>query len=156
MIEVPSAAVIAGELAKRVSFFSIGTNDLIQYSLAVDRNNETVAGLYQPAHPAVLKLIEQVILEGERAGIEVTMCGEMCGDIRYAVLLLGMGLRELSVSPSMVSDIKNVIRLVTMERARELWTEISGYHDSRRAEKRLAEVVKKILPRETHAAMSVD
>jgi len=156
MIEVPSAAIIAEKLARQVNFFSIGTNDLIQYTLAVDRTNETVATLYQPAHPAVLKLVSHIIEVGEKAGIEVTMCGEMAGDLRYAVLLLGMGLRQVSVAPAMISDIKGLIRNVTMARARLIWEEIQGCATATEAEARLEEYVRKLVPEDAHSALLGD
>ena len=94
MVEVPSAALMADQFAKEVNFFSIGTNDLIQYTLAVDRTNERVAGLYCPAHPSVLKLIRDVIRAGRRNSISVSMCGEMAGDPLYTLLLLGLGVEH--------------------------------------------------------------
>ncbi|HUW56314.1 MAG TPA: phosphoenolpyruvate--protein phosphotransferase [Planctomycetota bacterium] len=115
MIEVPSAAVIAGAFAKECDFFSIGTNDLIQYTLAVDRGNPRVAELYRPAHPAVLQLLKQVLEVGRQSGIEVAMCGEMSGDVDYTMLLLGLGLRIFSVSPIMLSELKKLMRSVTIE-----------------------------------------
>ncbi|NOZ23615.1 MAG: phosphoenolpyruvate--protein phosphotransferase [Planctomycetes bacterium] len=120
MIEVPSAALTADSLAKETDFFSIGTNDLIQYTLAVDRNNQTVAQLYSPAHPAVLRLIEYVIETGRRHGIPVAICGEMGGEIDYIILLVGMGLTEFSVTPAMIPDVKKVIRSITYEEAKAI------------------------------------
>ncbi len=110
MIEVPAAALIADALATEVDFFSIGTNDLIQYSLAVDRNNEHVAQLYQPLHPAILRMLRFVVASAANAGIEVSLCGEMAADVRFASVLVGLGLRRLSVSPRLVPEIKNWIR----------------------------------------------
>ncbi len=110
MIEVPAAAMIADVLAQEVDFFSIGTNDLIQYSLAVDRNNEHVSYLYRPLHPAILRMIRFVLDCARDSDVEVSMCGEMAGDQRYTALLLGMGLRRLSVSPRSIPEIKNQIR----------------------------------------------
>jgi phosphotransferase system enzyme I (PtsI) len=110
MIEVPAAAMIADLLAREVDFFSIGTNDLIQYSLAVDRNNEHVADLYQPLHPAILRMLRFVIDSARAAGIEVSLCGEMAADERYAPLLVGLGLRRMSVAPRIVPTIKTEIR----------------------------------------------
>jgi phosphotransferase system enzyme I (PtsI) len=110
MIEVPAAAMIADILAREVDFFSIGTNDLIQYSMAVDRNNEHVASLYQPLHPAILRMLRFVIDSARAAGIEVSLCGEMAADPRCALLLMGMGLRRLSVSPRRIPEIKTWLR----------------------------------------------
>ncbi|HZI64067.1 MAG TPA: phosphoenolpyruvate--protein phosphotransferase, partial [Thermoanaerobaculia bacterium] len=110
MIEVPSAALTADLLAREVDFFSIGTNDLIQYALAVDRNNEHLAELYQPLHPALLRMIRFVTESASAAGIEISVCGEMAADVRYAPLLVGLGLRRLSMSPRMVPAIKTRLR----------------------------------------------
>ena len=109
MIEIPSAALTADLLAKEADFFSIGTNDLCQYTLAVDRMNEKIASLYDPFHPAVLRLIRMVIEEGGRAGIPVGMCGEMAGDVRATELLVGMGLREFSMVAPSIPAIKEII-----------------------------------------------
>ena len=115
MIEVPAAALVADVLAKEVDFFSIGTNDLIQYALAVDRNNEHVAYLYRPLHPAILRMLRFVIKSAVDAGIDVAMCGEMAGDRHYAPLLLGMGLRRLSLSPRAIPEVKTQIRQLSLE-----------------------------------------
>jgi phosphoenolpyruvate-protein phosphotransferase (PTS system enzyme I) len=110
MIEVPSAAVCADLLAPNVDFFSIGTNDLIQYTVAVDRVNPHVADLYKPTHPAVIRLIKKTVEAGEAHGIWTGVCGEMAGDIRLTPLLLGLGVEELSVSPKIVPKVGQVIR----------------------------------------------
>ncbi len=110
MIEVPVAVWLAPELAREVSFFAIGTNDLIQYSMAVDRNNEDVSYLYQPLHPAILRMVRFVVEAGERAGIDVSVCGEMASEPRAALLLAGLGIRRLSLNPCAIPDVKSAIR----------------------------------------------
>jgi phosphotransferase system enzyme I (PtsI) len=109
MIEVPAAALAAPLLARHARFFSIGTNDLIQYTLAIDRVDEEVNYLYDPLHPAVLRLIRMTIEAGEHAGVPVAMCGEMAGDPRYTRLLLGLGLTEFSMHPASVLEVKRII-----------------------------------------------
>ncbi len=120
MIETPSAAMIAEVLAKEADFFSIGTNDLIQYSIAIDRVNEKVAYLYRPSHPGVLKLIEKIVNAGHNENIRVDICGEMAGDSLFAIFLVGIGLDGLSMSPAAIPAIKKIIRSITQRRAREI------------------------------------
>jgi phosphotransferase system enzyme I (PtsI) len=124
MIEVPSAAVTADILAGKVDFFSVGTNDLIQYSLAVDRGNERVGYLAQPAHPAVLRLLKHTIDSAHRQGIKAAMCGEMAGDPKSTALLLGLGLDEFSMAAQSIPRIKRVIRSVNMADCRSLAEEV--------------------------------
>ena len=120
MIEIPSAALTADVLARHVSFFSIGTNDLVQYTLAVDRVNDHVAHLYEPTHPAVLRLMKASIDGGHAAGIWVGICGQMASDPLMTPLLLGLGIDELSVSPSSVPLIKDMVRSTALEEAKAL------------------------------------
>jgi phosphoenolpyruvate-protein phosphotransferase (PTS system enzyme I) len=127
MIEVPSAAMIADLLANEADFFSIGTNDLIQYSLAVDRNNEHVANLYQPLHPAILRMLRFAIDSARAAGIEIGLCGEMAADPRYALLLVGLGLRRLSMSPRQVPEVKSWLREATAAELGELAASCMSY-----------------------------
>ena len=120
MIETPSAAMISDKLAKRVQFFSIGTNDLIQYSLAVDRLNEKISHLYEPTHPGILRLIKTTVDAGKTNGIWTGVCGEMASDLSMVPLLIGLGVGELSVTPSMVPRVKMLIRSINMSKAKEL------------------------------------
>jgi phosphoenolpyruvate-protein phosphotransferase (PTS system enzyme I) len=120
MIETPSAAIVADSLAKRVSFFSIGTNDLIQYSLAVDRLNEKIAHLYEPTHPAIVRLIQTTVDAAHRHKVRVSVCGEMAGDPVLVPLLLGLGVDELSAAPSLVPPVKFLVRRLKLSEAREL------------------------------------
>lgn len=120
MIETPSAAMIADSLARCVQFFSIGTNDLIQYSLAVDRLNEKIAHLYEPTHPGILRLIKATVDAGQAQKIWTGVCGEMAGELAMVPLLIGLGVTELSVVPSLVPRVKMLIRSIEMAKAREL------------------------------------
>lgn len=146
MIEIPSAAVTADILAKHVDFFSIGTNDLIQYSLAVDRVNEKIAYLYQPAHPGVLRLIRNVIDAGHQEGIWVGMCGEMAGDPAMALILLGMGLDEFSTSPVTIPEVKKIIRSVRFADAQELVAEIIKLTSPDEILKKTLQLLKEVAP----------
>ena len=118
MVETPAAALSAPELAQHVDFFSVGTNDLVQYTLAVDRGNSRLAGLYNPMHPAVVRLLNMVAEAGLAAGVEVSVCGEFAANPLGAFLLLGMGVQSLSVGPSALAEIKKVIRSVDRSKAR--------------------------------------
>jgi len=124
MVETPAAALMAHELAKEVDFFSIGSNDLTQYTLAVDRTNEKVAQMYDPFHPAVLRLVREVIEAGHRNGIWVGLCGEMGADPLAVPLLLGLGLDELSVNPGSVPEVKKIIVSLRFERCRKLAADV--------------------------------
>jgi phosphotransferase system enzyme I (PtsI) len=146
MIEVPSAAIMAGELAKEVNFFSIGTNDLIQYTLAADRTNEQVASLYSAGDPAVLRLIEQVVAAAKKHSIDVSVCGEMSGEPIYTMLLLGLGLRQLSVTPQNIPEIKKIIRSVTIEEATQVARQALRLDTARDVNHYLREQTRRILP----------
>lgn len=124
MIEVPSAALIADLIAKEVDFMSIGTNDLIQYTMAVDRVNEKVADLYNPMHPAIIRLIKHITEAGHRAGKTVGMCGEMASDPKFTPILVGLGLDELSMSSVQIPKIKKVIRNLKKQKAENLVSKI--------------------------------
>ncbi|MDB5356238.1 MAG: Phosphoenolpyruvate-protein phosphotransferase of system [Phycisphaerales bacterium] len=146
MVEVPSAALMADQFAKEVNFFSIGTNDLIQYTLAVDRTNEKVAGLFCPAHPSVLKLVRDVIRAGRRNSISVSICGEMAGDPLYTLLLLGLELNIFSMNAPDVPEVKKIIRSTTMEHARHVARRVMSFDSERQVMHFLREETRKIIP----------
>lgn len=120
MVEVPAAAIMANTFAREAAFFSIGTNDLVQYTLAVDRTNERVANLFNPAHPAVLQLIKDVVRAGRRNNIPVSCCGESAGEPDYALLLIGLGLRTLSATASSLPMLKRAIRSVSIQQCERM------------------------------------
>jgi phosphotransferase system enzyme I (PtsI) len=146
MVEVPAAAVVAEQFAKEVDFFSIGTNDLIQYTMAVDRTNETVADLYSAADPAVLRLIHLVVQAGEAHGIDVSVCGTMGGEPLYTMLLLGLGLRHLSMPPHQLPEVKRVIRGIRVEHAREVAAEALRMDTARDVIALLQESLRRAVP----------
>jgi phosphotransferase system enzyme I (PtsI) len=123
MVETPSAAWIADRLAHEADFFSVGTNDLIQYSLAIDRHNRDVAYLYKPLHLSVLRSLDHIVQAGREAGIPVAMCGEMAGDPAYALILVALGFAELSMTAGQLPVVKQLIRGCTREDAKALLEE---------------------------------
>ncbi|MDI3481596.1 MAG: phosphoenolpyruvate-protein phosphotransferase system enzyme [Tepidanaerobacteraceae bacterium] len=144
MVEIPSAAVIADILAKEVDFFSIGTNDLIQYTLAVDRMNEHISNLYEPLHPAVLRLVKNVIDASHRAGKWTGMCGEMAGDVIAAPILLGLGLDEFSMSASSIPQVKKIIRSLSYDEAKEIAERALNMESPDEIRKMVEEVIERI------------
>jgi len=146
MIETPSAALTASTLARDADFFSIGTNDLTQYTLAVDRGNELVSTLYSAADPAVLRLIRTVIQDAYKAQIDVSVCGETASEPEYVMLLLGLGVRTLSMTPPMIPEIKQVIRSVTIEDCNHLTREVLAMNSERQISSYLRNAARKILP----------
>jgi len=147
MIEVPSAALTCDILSKESDFFSIGTNDLIQYALAVDRANEKVAYLYEPSHPAVLRLIRSIVEAARKAKIWVGMCGEMAGEPTFALLLVGLGMDELSMPAIAVPKIKQIMRLITMKQAQAIVEKAMKLSTGKEVEKFSKEQLHKILPK---------
>ena len=146
MIEIPSAVLIADTLAKRVKFFSIGSNDLIQYTLAVDRMNEKVAHLYEPTHPAIVKLIKMTVDASHRANIWTGVCGEIGGDPVLVPLLIGLGVDELSCAPGVLPEVKYMIRRIKLEEAKAL-AEFALQSDSpSEIQKRCVELARQTAP----------
>jgi len=137
MVEIPSAAAIIDLLAEEADFFSIGTNDLIQYLMAVDRLNDRVAHLYEPAHPAVLRTLKTIIDEANRLDKAVSVCGEIAGDPLYASLLVGMGASSLSLTSSMLPEVKYLIRNTTMADAQALVEDVLLINDPAAVVRRL-------------------
>ena len=146
MIEVPSAVVMADQLAKMCDFFSIGTNDLIQYTLAIDRGNRNVAYLYDPLNPAILRMVKHVADMARKADIGIAMCGEMAGDAIHVPILIGLGITELSMNPHAIPVVKRMVRRLSARDARQFVAETIDLHDAeeinRRAEERYGVILK--------------
>ncbi len=154
MIEVPAAALMAHQLAKEVDFLAIGTNDLTQYTLAVDRTDETVANLYNAADPAVLKLIAMGIDAARSSQIEISICGSMGGDPLYAMILLGMGLRQLSMPPHQILEVKRVIRTFDLAQAESVAAHALELESGEAVETFLRQQLQKLIPEHPSASQS--
>ncbi|MBW1855224.1 MAG: phosphoenolpyruvate--protein phosphotransferase, partial [Deltaproteobacteria bacterium] len=148
MIEIPSAATIADLLAREVDFFSIGTNDLIQYTLAIDRVNEHVSYLYNPLHPSIIRIIRTVVEAAHSNGIEVVMCGEMAGEPLYLPVLLGLGIDKLSMNPLCILKIKKILRSISYHKSQELLKAIDFFKTSAEIENFVKKEMKKWFPEE--------
>jgi phosphotransferase system enzyme I (PtsI) len=141
MVETPAAAVLVDVLAEASDFFSLGTNDLTQYTMAVDRGNSKVAGLFQPLHPSVLRLIKQTIDAGHAKGKWVGMCGELAGMTKAIPILLGFGLDEFSMSPRAIPAAKELVGKLADARAREISAEAMSFGTARQIEAYMKEIL---------------
>ncbi len=146
MIEIPSAVMVADILAESADFFSIGTNDLIQYTLAIDRSNENVAYMYEPYHPAVIRMIMQVVKAAQNTGIEVSLCGEMAGDPFCIPILLGMGINELSLTATGIPQLKKLIRSLSKKEAEKDLENILKLKTSEEVRRYIQKITKEYLP----------
>jgi len=149
MIEVPAAAIMADMFAEKLDFLSIGTNDLIQYTLAIDRVDDAVNYLYDPSHPAVLRLIKHVIAAGKRANIPVSLCGEMAGNIKYTRLLLGLGLNNYSMDANYLLDVKESVLNTNTGKLKYQLNKILNANNPSQARDRLRKLNKVSLPRQS-------
>lgn len=148
MIEIPSASVTADILAREVDFFSIGTNDLIQYALAIDRINEHVSYLYEPLHPAVLRIIRGVVQSAHQAGIPVAICGEMAAEPAYAIILLGLGLDEFSMNPVSIPKVKKMLRMLRFEETQSLVEQLFRFQTASEIERHVRKWMNERLPKD--------
>ncbi|MFA5794659.1 MAG: phosphoenolpyruvate--protein phosphotransferase [Candidatus Brocadiia bacterium] len=146
MIEIPSAAIAIDTIMEDVDFVSIGTNDLIQYTMAVDRGNEKIAYLYQPSNISILRLIKNIIDEGERQDKSVAMCGEMAGDRLYTILLIGMGLKIFSMTPVVIPEIKKIIRSITYSEAKKVVEKVFTLESPKKTTEYLRDYGRRIIP----------
>ncbi len=146
MVEVPSAALMANVFAREIGFMSIGTNDLIQYTLAVDRGNERVANLYSAANPALLQLIKQTIRAGKHYKVDTSLCGEIAGEPTYTMLLIGFGLRTLSLVPSQIPQVKRIVRSVDIGQCERLARKVGSFDSERHVLHYLREQTRRVLP----------
>lgn len=148
MVEVPAAAITADLFAKECDFLSIGTNDLVQYSLAADRSNQEVSALYSPAHPSVIRLIQLVLSLAKRCDTPVTVCGEMAADPKFTPLLMGLGVEELSVATRWIAMVKNVVRHFSLAQAKELAKQVLSLSTAEEIEDLLEKTYRKTIPSE--------
>jgi phosphotransferase system enzyme I (PtsI) len=146
MIETPSAVLVADALAKESDFFSIGTNDLIQYSLAIDRVNERVAHLYEPAHPGVLRMLKMTIEAAGRAGLPLSICGEIAGDISLVLIIIGLGLKDLSMAATTIPEVKKLIRSISLKDVQELATRVLALSTADEVKSEVQASLEKLLP----------
>ncbi len=146
MVEVPATVVLLDKFLAEVDFISIGTNDLIQYALAVDRSNNEVADRYRASDPAVLRLLDMSLTAARQAGVPASVCGQMSGETTYTMLLLGLGLRALSVPPAVIPEIKKICRSVTLTRCREVAERAMAMESSQEIETYLREELRKVVP----------
>lgn len=146
MIETPAAAIQAKEFCREVDFVSIGTNDLIQYLLAVDRGNERVSRFYNPSHPAVLRALRDVVRACTQAGIDCSLCGEMAGQPLYTMFLMGIGLRTLSMAPANIPEVKKLVRLVSSTQTQRVARRALSFDTDRQVTNYLRDETRKILP----------
>jgi phosphotransferase system enzyme I (PtsI) len=146
MVETPAAALQIKELLREVDFISIGTNDLIQYTLAVDRGNERVASLYTASHPVIIRMLRDIIKAAERANVLCSMCGEMAGEPMYTLLLLGIGLRQFSMAPSDIPEIKKIIRSTSIAHAMRVAKRTTSFDTDRQVSNYLRDETRKIWP----------
>jgi len=143
MVETPAAVMMVNRFVEEVDFLSIGTNDLVQYTLAVDRSNKDVVGLYNPVDPAVLKLIAMSLAAADRKDLPISMCGQMSGSPIYTMLLLGMGLRRFSVTPSAIPEVKNICRNATIAECQAVAARAMTMENARDVKNYLKEELKK-------------
>lgn len=146
VIEIPSAALLAGDLARELDFLSIGTNDLLQFVLAVDRNNERVSKLFNRFNPGLLRLISQIITQTKSENKKIAICGEMAGDPLATTLLIGLGLDEFSVIPDILPEIKKIIRTITLKDAKEIAKHALTLSTSAEIQNYLQDELQKIIP----------
>jgi phosphotransferase system enzyme I (PtsI) len=146
MVETPATVVMLDRFLREVDFISIGTNDLIQYALAVDRSNKEVADLYQASDPAVLRLINLTVQAALKTSVPASLCGQMSGSTLYTMLLLGLGLRSLSVPPSAISEVKRVVRAVSIPQCEAVSRRALTMDSAREVDKFLQEELRKVVP----------
>jgi phosphotransferase system enzyme I (PtsI) len=146
MVETPSAVAVAGALAKEVEFFSIGTNDLIQYTMAVDRGNTKIAYLYQHLHPSIIRFLKMTVDAAKKCDIPTAICGEMCADPLAAVVLLGLGIDEFSCSPNRMPEVKKIVRSVTYDECKMIVKKILQYTTTEKIEAHVESFLKERIP----------